>query len=1233
MSGEGVRERADDVAQTANFGEGRAFCGKVERVHKRGRERGRQWATPQDVGGTSAGILRFTRPSLFSHPLRVPFVSDPTLVAALRRRIRAARRRLTLASATRGALVTAAAVGGAFLVALSVEAGVWMGVELRTAVFWLLTLSLAGLLAGLVVVPLLRGAGVLPGLDERAVVRRTGRDYAGVDDRLATFLDLADGRAALAASRLHDAALDALGREVQDVPFERVHAFGPVRKALPWALIPAALLVVLFVAAPNTMGAAAARLMAPGVYFAPPAPFQLQVEPGDAEVTRGADLPVRAVATGRDLPLSVTLEFGRADERATEEVRLQAADDGSFAYTVEGVRADLRYRVLADGVRTGWYKIEAVDRPLVRGLRVTVTPPGYSGRRSQTLPEGVGDVTGLAGSTVAVQVQFGGPEPVEGWLEIGWEDGRSQRVPLRIGSEAALGRFALRGAGAYSVHLRAANGLESTNPARYALGVLSDGPPQIALLDGADGSLTAGARRLTFRITDDFGFSGGSLVYRIAESPTRGASRPRRLRLPVRTRPLDQEVALDWRLPGAQPGDVVEFYGEVRDNDAARGGKTARTPLFTLRFPSLADRYDALDAQRDSTRESLDRLEEDAEESGERLERLRDDLRQSLDPDWEDKRQVDQLLQEQSDMQRQAQQLQQQMEQLSEQMQNSDLVDDDTRRMFEQMREVMQELDTPELRDALQRLRDAMERLDMRDMLQQSEEAARSEEEFRRRLERAMELMKRLEAAVEMEEVARRAEDLAETEERLARETDQLQDRQENGERRRDEQEAQQRQQDDQQQRDSGEREQRSPEQERQRLADEQRRAQEDAEAMEEQMRELQEQLEEIQNAPSEAVQQMMEQMQQEGDLSEKMDQNAEQIEQNELQEAKQGQQQMSEQLRQMAQQMRQQSTQMQGQQAQVDVAAIRRALEDVLTLSREQEALAGETERIPSENPALVPVARRQSEIRDGLRTVADTLRRVALTVPQLGADVDERAGNARREMEQAITQLAERQSGPSTGHQRMAMSHLNELALLLSELIDQMQNQAGSGSGQGMQQQMQQMGQQQQQLNQQIQQMLNETAGERLSPDQGRRLRQMAEQQEALRRGMQRMLEGGAGAGLNPNDQSALRRVEEQMREAARELRNGRLDERSAPRQQQILERMLQAERSMNQRGQEEQREAQTGQDRPPDRPATEPRTDRPADRVRRDLIRALESGYAPDYQDLIKRYFERLQARVAG
>ena len=680
------------------------------------------------------------------------------------------------------------------------------------------------------------------------------------------------------------------------------------------------------------------------------------------------------------------------------------------------------------------------------------------------------------------------------------------------------------------------------------------------------------------------------MVYRSTRGGT--TSRPRRLALGVRTRPLDQEVALGLAVPGARPGDVVEFYGQVSDNDG-RGAKTARTPLFTLTYPSVSDRFDDLDARRDSTVETLGQMREQARESSERFQRLRQDLRQSLDPDWEDRRQVEELRREQQKLRDQARDLQRQMDRLQQQMQDSEMMDEQTRQSFEQMQRVMEELDSPELRDALQRLQEAMEKLDVRDMLQQAEDAAQSEEEFRRRLERAVELMERLEAAVEMEEIARRAEDLAETEERLAKETEAARERG-------------------------------GPKPERDRLAGEQRQAAEQAEDLREQVEGLQEQTEDMSNAPKEGLQETKEQLDSETGLPQQMEQNAQQLEKNRTQEAQDGQQEMAEQLRQMARRMRQQSQQMQGKQSRVDQAALRRALEDVLTISRDQEALATTTARTPSQNPALVGAARRQSELRDGLRTVVDTLRRVARTVPQLGPEIDKRAANGRREMDQAVERLAERQSGPAAGHQRSAMSHLNELALLLADVLDQLKDQAqnqgqGQGGG-GTSQQMQQIGQQQQRLNQRIQQMLNESAGERLSPDGERRMRQMAEQQERLRRQLEQARQG-MGSGGNPNDRSAMQRIEERMKEAAQELRRGRPSERTAPRQQQILEQLLETERSVNERGREEKREGQSGQTRPPP-PAAPPRSVRPADRVRGDLIRALESGYAPDYQDLIKR-----------
>ena len=1152
---------------------------------------------------------------------------ETTAVRDLRGRLRSARRRITAGAATRGALVTLAVVGAAVALAVGVEAALWMGVGLRTLLAAGLAALVAGLVGALVGVPLLRGMGVLPGLAERDVVRRAGDDFAGVDTRLTALLDLADGRTS-GSDRMRTAALESLADEVKDVPFERVRAWGPARQALPYAGAAVVALAVLFVAAPGTMAGAAFRLLEPQTFFAPPAPFALRVLPGDVDVARGADVEVRVAAVGDVQPLAATIEIGRVGERATDEVRLRSLGVGRFAYTIESVSASVRYRVVADGVASQWFTARIAERPVVQGVRLTVMPPAYTGRPGVVLPEGVGDASGLPGTSVRVQVGLGGVRAVKGWLNVRYADGTRERVALRIGSDAALGRLVLRRAATYSVRLESAGGISNADPATYTLGVVSDSPPTITLLNGGEGDAVGVLRRMRFGMSDDFGIAAGSLVWRVAAAPGRRASAIRRVALPVRGRTPDQTVDLLWRMAGVRPGDTVEFYGEVRE---VGPGRRARTALVRLRMPSSEERRETFESRRDSAASTLDQMRRRAERQGAQTDRLREQLRARPEADWEARRQVEQLRAAQAEQQAQARQLQQQMRELAEQLRGSDQVTPEMQQRFEQMERVMEDLASPELQEALQKLQEAMEQLNLEQMLRQADEVDQAQQTFEERLERAKALLERLEAAVEMEEAARDADALAEREEQLARDAERLLERQNNEPQDGDRQSGEQ-QNGEQANRPERSPEARSPEAERRRMTAEQRDAAEDAEALDEALDELQERLEEIPNAPDEAVEEMREQTTPEGGLPEQMRQNASQMQQGQMQPAQQGQQEMARQLRRMAQQMRQQSAQMQGQQAQVDAAAIRRALEDVLTLSRRQESVANETAAAPDGNPALVPLARRQRDLRDGLRAVSDTLRRVSRSVPALTAAVQARAQNGQREMDLALARLAERDAAPASSHGRTAMGHLNELALLLSEALDQQQQQQQGGSGgQGSpQQQMQQMGGQQQRLNQQIQEMLGRTAGQRLSPGEGTRLRQMAEQQESLRRSLQNLIEQNGGT-LGAGAQSALQRLQEQMARAAAELRRGRLNDALVPRQQQIYERMLQAEQAVNERGQEERREGETARPAPTAPPPPPlPPANRAADRTRAELLRLDASGYAPGVEALIRRYFERLGGR---
>ena len=131
----------------------------------------------------------------------------------------------------------------------------------------------------------------------------------------------------------------------------------------------------------------------------------------------------------------------------------------------------------------------------------------------------------------------------------------------------------------------------------------------------------------------------------------------------------------------------------------------------------------------------------------------------------------------------------------------------------------------------------------------------------------------------------------------------------------------------------------------------------------------------------------------------------------------------------------------------------------------------------------------------------------------------------------------MTDRVANRASGHQKESMMHLNELALLLSDLLNELMNQQGSGGGgmsmQQMIQQLQNAAGQQQKLNQQIQQMLNESQGNRLSPDMQQRLRQMAAQQEQIRSEIKQL---SRNRELRRDLMGDLNRIADQMEETIR-------------------------------------------------------------------------------------------------
>ncbi|MCK9484963.1 MAG: hypothetical protein M0R34_11440, partial [Candidatus Marinimicrobia bacterium] len=200
-------------------------------------------------------------------------------------------------------------------------------------------------------------------------------------------------------------------------------------------------------------------------------------------------------------------------------------------------------------------------------------------------------------------------------------------------------------------------------------------------------------------------------------------------------------------------------------------------------------------------------------------------------------------------------------------------------------------------------------------------------------------------------------------------------------------------------------------------------------------------------------------------------------------------------------------------------------------------------------------------------------------------------------------------------------ATTALNMTALDLMMSMEELQ-QSGSASGfESYLEQLQKMAGMQQGLNEETQMLGLGSPG-----DQGT-LQQLAARQQRIRQSLEKLREE-MQQGSSTKQSGDLGGVAKDMEEVIKDLQNNQVLRRTLERQQKILSRLLDAQKSLRTQDFKEERQSKTGEQivriSPDGLPADlgERHT-----LLRENLEKALRDGYSKEYESLIRRYFEEL------
>jgi hypothetical protein len=1063
----------------------------------------------------------------------------------------------------------------------------------RSVMFFIFLVISFGLFGYLFILPLLRSFNIFRKTNYYNIAGSVGNAFPSVKDDLLNAMQLITIKNNNYSSRLIDAAFSNAYKRTETIRFESIVSFD---KAKRLSLFTAGVVLVSFIILffNPALNAASIRLLNFDQEYLPPQKYHLFVSPGNHELTKGDDIAITVEVKG-EYNGSVSLAVKDDDKPEYEFYELKQDSLSLYTFQRKAIRNSFSYYAAAGEIESEKFHINIVDPPVIKALNVVMTPPAYS-----KLPEIVqsdnGNVTGLIGSSVRIKVSSTKELHKS---ELFFTD--SSTIQLNVSGNDATGSFRISKEADYKILLTDLYGNQNQFPITYSVKTLYDAYPAIDLVHpGKDLELGNDNRvGILVKVADDYGFTKLMLMYKIISNKRDTSSAQfKGIEIPFNKNDKEAEVNYIWNLTSFSPSaaDHFTYYLEIFDNDNISGPKSAKTPQFNIRVPSLDELIAKADKTQNEAQKDLNETLKQADELKKELEQIAQDLKKDQkEISWQEKEKIEKAMEKFQELQQNVEKVNEQLKDMQQELQENNLLSEKTLEKYMELQKLMDEMSSDDLKNAFKKMEEALKNLIRKEIQEAVQNMKMDEEAFQKSIERTMNLLKRVQIEQKVEELKKQSEKMVEAQEKLQKETSEKN---------------------------------LSNQEEREELAEKQDQMTKDLEKLQKNMEQLAEKMKELKDMPSEKMENIAEEFekQQNQQLSEDAEK---QLKMNQKQQAQKNQQQLKENMKKTNQMMSQMQQEMQQMNQMETFADMMRMMDNLLTLSRQQEELRKESEDLFNNSSSMLQNSNKQNNLQRNLDNVMKQMGELAQKTFAITPEMGKALGEAKMEMNKSMQALQSRNGSYAASSQGEAMKSLNEAASLMKSQMDAMMQ--GGGQGGGMMSLMQQLGQMQQQqmgLNNMTQQLQQQGQGQ-MSPEQQGQLQRLAQQQELIRKSAEQLNKEARQSGKSKTLPANLDNINKQMQEVINDMRSEKLNDNLIQKQERILSRLLDAQRSINERDFEKQRESNTGENVIRESPGQiDLASQRGKDKIQEELNKAIKEGYNKDYENLIRRYYEMLR-----
>lgn len=1057
----------------------------------------------------------------------------------------------------------------------------------RTVLFYLFTVINAAALAYWILFPVAKYAHLGKVISHNQAAGIIGKHFPNVKDKLLNTLQLkemADKQTSFGGKELITASINQRITELKPVSFSAAINFRENRKFIKYALIPLGILIIILVSAPHMILESTERIIKHGKYYEVKAPFDFILLNDDLKAVRQENYDVDLKIKGEELPEEVFLVVDG------KQYRMSKSDKNDFNYTIRNIQKDFEIQFWANGFFSRPYKISVLPRPILQKFDIKLDYPDYLGKQDKTI-ENIGDLTIPAGTKVSWKFHTMNTEN----LKIAFSDTVINAGRMEADEFDHHRTFMHNDQYYVKINNDYLSGKDSIV---YFVNVIPDAYPNIEVEQEHD-SLSNRLLFFTGEITDDYGFKKLTFNYKYANSDDSAKSnmKVQSVALNVNKDKIIQNFYHSWDINelSVQPGDEIEYYFEIWDNDGVNGSKSSRSKIFTFRAPSK----DELREDVEKTNEELKTNITDAVKKANQLKEKAKDasikLKENQKLDWEDKKEIEKLIDEHKDLEQNWNEIREKFRQSVNQQSDYDMLKPEMEKKLRELNKMMDDVLTPELKKMFDELEKLLQEKYSDKIEKELDKMNKEDQNVEKEVDRMLELLKQMEFEQKMDDITQKLDELAEKQDDLSKKTEESKE-------------------------------------DNEQLQEQQEKLNQEFDDMQKDFEELKE-LNEKMDEPNE----LDEGKEERENIKQNQKESMENLQKKNNNKASENQKNASEKMKKLSEKMKQQMEKMNQEALQLNYQKLRQILENLVHLSFSQEDIMDKFNDVHGYNPKYVEYAQEQSKLKDDAKMIEDSLYALSKKVVQIKSFITREINDINYQMDKVAGYLSDRNIPKVRSSQQYIMTSTNNLAVLLSEVLENMQEQMSQQmSGNQMCQKPKNAGQgnkskkmgDMQKLQEQLSKQIEDLKKGKQPGKNGassKELARMAAVQEQIRREMQKMREemnkenGKSGGDLN--------KVEDLMKKNEEDIVNKKITQETIERQKEIKVRMLQAEESIREQDLDEKRESKTAQDVKRDNPPSLEEYKK-AKMKEVELLRTVPPSLNGYYRIKVKEYFQAIK-----